>query len=242
MQSSLLDVQVLYEVDSGYDGKDLKKLARGDDGFDYAIKRLIDGPFIPISEWVGYHLWQECGLLVPEFAALHYADGQPPAFGSRIQLTATQIKKDPDKLTIAGFFRPHTQVLSLTYPLDAFFPNRDRHGRNFMERPTLTNQSLLSIDYSQAWLCTGLPTGDTGTLTASQTAAWWKHFKHRMGVPFNWAALEKAVNLPDDWIINVLNRAPGAWLKGVDMASVEAFWKNDRTARMQLAKDWITQQ
>jgi hypothetical protein len=242
MQSSLLDVQVLYEVDSSYDGKDLKKLARGDDGFDYAIKRLSDGPFIPISEWVGYQLWQDCGLLVPEFAALHYIDGQPPAFGSRIQLNATQLKKLPDKITIAGFFRPHLSVLSLTYPLDAFLPNKDRHGRNFLERPTLTDPNLLSIDYSQAWLCTGLPLGDLTSLNLSQTASWWKHFKHRMGVPSNWEALEKAVNLPDDWMMNVLNRAPSAWLKGVDLASIDAFWKSDRPARMQLAKDWITQQ
>lgn len=242
MQSSLLDIQVQFEIDSSYDGKDLKKIARGDDGFDYAIKRLVDGPFIPISEWVGYHLWQECGLLVPEFAVLHYADGQPPAFGSRMQLAATQLKKDHNKLTIAGFFRPHVQALSLTYPLDAFLPNKDRHGRNFMERPTLTDPNLLSIDYSQAWLCTGLPAGDLSKLGGSQTAEWWRHFKHRMGVTSNWAALEKAVNLPDDWIINILNRAPSAWLQGVDTAGIEAFWKNDRTTRMQLAKDWITQQ
>lgn len=242
MQSSLLDVHVLYEVDSAYDGKDLKKLARGDDGFDYAIKRLVDGPFIPISEWVGYHLWQACGLLVPEFAALHYTDGQPPAFGSRIQLTATQIKKDPDKLTIAGFFRPHIPVLALTYPLDAFLPNKDRHGRNFLERPTLTNPNLLSIDYSQAWLCTGLAVGNMSALNASQTASWWMHFKHKMGVPFDWDALEKAANLPNDWIIKVINRAPTAWLQGVDLASIEAFWKNDRATRVQLAKDWIQKQ
>ncbi len=53
MQSSFLDIHVLYEVDSSYYGKDLKKLARGDDGFDYAIKRLSDGPYIPSANgWV----------------------------------------------------------------------------------------------------------------------------------------------------------------------------------------------
>ena len=239
-QTSFLTVQVMYEVDSSrfFDGADLKRVARGDDGNDYAMKRLTDHPLLPISEWLGYRLFRACGLKTPDYAVLYHDDGQPPAFGSRIDLTTRQIAKDPNAFTVAGFFGPHLDELGRIYPMDAFLPNPDRHGRNLLKRVTLTGDELLCFDYSRASLVTGLPFGNTDSMNNSLTAQWWQHFRRNMAVQADHSALNRVQELPNDWIIKTLNEAPDPWLGGVDPVTIDAFWRNNRDHRIDFSKNW----
>lgn len=241
MQTSFLNVHVLHEIVSPFDGaKVLKIVSKCDDGYEYATKRLIDDARIPICEWVGYHLWRACDLLTPEFAILYYADRRPPAFGSRIENPYNGTLKDTGSSSVASFFKPHLSDIAKIYPVDAFLPNIDRHGCNFLLRQTITTTTLLSIDYSHAWVRTGHPFGDTSKLVKSNTHSWWKHFRGRMKVQGDFSALEKIGSLPDDWLTKVITSAPKEWVKGLDIHSIDTFWRNDRASRIQFAKDWIT--
>lgn len=100
MQASFLPVRVLREVDSTFDGADLKRIARGEDGFDYAMKRIQEHPHLPLCEWVSYHLCRAVGIQTPDFAVLDCGDTLPPAFGSRIEYTK-QIDKTPSGFAIS---------------------------------------------------------------------------------------------------------------------------------------------
>lgn len=240
-QNELFDIAIIREMDSTalFDGADLKRIARGDDGRDYACKRIEDGPAIPISEWMGYHLWRACGLLTPDFAILHYKDGSPPAFGSRIELLASQVQKDPSIYTISGFFRPHIKSLSIAYPLDAFYVNPDRHGRNFLERPTLTAPELLCFDFSRAWATNGHPWGDRSQMDASNTKDWWKFFRNSMRISANLDALERASTLDADWFESKLMAAPAQWLSAIHTDKAIEFWHDSRSAQIAFAKAWV---
>lgn len=239
-QPSLLQIHVKHEFDSTalFDGADLKCVVRGDDGRDYAAKRVQDGALIPISEWVGYHLWRACGLLTPDFAVLYYEDDSPPAFGSQIELLGQQIKKDPDTYTIAGFFGPHLPALSLSYPLDAFYINPDRHGRNFIKRPTLTAPELLCFDYSRAWAADRPPCGNEASMHACNSAAWWSFFVQHMHARADTAALEAATQLDAQWLRAVLDKAPQEWRAQFDAPAALNFWHHQRTARAAFARRW----
>ncbi len=239
-QHQLLEVTVLREIDSTalFDGADLKRVARGDDGRDYACKRMQDGPTIPISEWMGHHLWRACGLLTPDFSVLKYRDGSPPAFGSRIELQASQVQHNPAPYTIVGFFRQHLPVISRAYPLDAFYVNPDRHGRNFLERPTLTTPELLCFDFSRAWAASGSPCGNESHMHAGNTKDWWRFFKNTMKAPANFTAVERAAALDVDWFEGTLKAAPPQWLSPIHTEKAIEFWHDSRHARAAFARAW----
>jgi hypothetical protein len=173
-----------------------------------------------------------------EASAKLHDDGQPPAFGSRIDLTTRQIAKDPNAFTVAGFFGPHLDELGRIYPMDAFLPNPDRHGRNMLKRATLTGDELLCFDYSRASLVTGLPFGNTDSMNNSLTAQWWQHFRRNMAVQADHSALNRVQELPNDWIIKTLNEAPDPWLGGVNPVTIDAFWRNNRDHRIDFSKNW----
>lgn len=68
-QLSLLPVNVVHVVPSaavGVDGADLKWIARGDDGYEYAMKTVGESHTLPLSEWVCYAL-RVCEGLRPTF-------------------------------------------------------------------------------------------------------------------------------------------------------------------------------
>lgn len=243
IQSSLLSVTVLRISPSasvGLDGADLKWVAYGDDGNEYAMKTLDDHPLLPLTEWVCYRLWRACGLAVPECAILTSKIGLPPAFGSRLDLTTRQLPKKFDALTIASTFGPHKAALGLLYPLDAFLPNPDRHGRNVLLRPQLMGESLVSIDFSRAWAITGEPFGDPNALTPDcHTTKWWRYLRDNLQVQASFLALDKVANLPDNWMSETLAQTPTSWQAGIDLEAVSNFWKKHRPARTHSARMWL---
>lgn len=237
MQTTFIPVQVLHEFDSHFVGADLKRLAHGNDGNDYAIKRLEDHPLMPLCEWVGYHLSRACNIPTPDFAVLNRND-DTPAFGSRIDPAARQLT-DSGAFTIAGYFAPHTAMLGAIYTLDAFLPNDDRHGRNFMLRPTLQGEHLNAFDFARGWLRTGLPMGDLSCLDNSQTSQWWAHFSKNLKVVTSAKVVDKIASLPDNWLNAVVTESPYQWYSTVDLNALNAAWQTQRITRLSQATTWL---
>lgn len=241
MQMSMFSVNVLHEVDSstlGFDGADLKRIAHCDDGHDYAMKRVEDDPRLPLAEWVSYHLFKACGVLVPDYAVLRR--GQlPPAFGSRLVQGSSQIQTNPDAYSVATYFANHHTELGTIYPLDAFLPNPDRHGRNILKRVGTLGDSLLAIDFSRAWVMNGAPFGDESCMKGSHSETWWGYFHGRLNIKANYSALDKIANqLKDDWLSTVINLAPAEWTASVDVNEINEFWIKQRINRVSFAKSW----
>lgn len=240
-----LPVKVRALVDSsafGFDGCDLKVIARGVDGYDYACKRLTDGSHLPIAEWVGYHLWNACGLHTPEFAVLHLDNPESldpePAFGSRIEVAALQVDSKSPPWEAAQFFAKHKDHIQRNYPLDAFFSNYDRHGRNFIVRKNLGTGQLLSMDFSRSWLCNGLPFGDVHHMERGNSRPWWNFFKKSLSCTADDTALKKLLALPDEWLEKTLASAPNAWISQTDADNACRFWQNGRDGRALFALNW----
>jgi hypothetical protein len=242
MQNSLIPIKILHEVDAsseGFDGVDLKRLAKCDDGNTYAIKRVEDHPLMPICEWVGHHFCRACGVLTPDFAILHAADNSTvKSFGSRISSFA-QIEHDPVALRISSFFHGHYEALSRVYSIDAFLVNPDRHGRNLFVRSDSGGTALLAFDYSSGWLRTGEPFGNQERMRDSHTFKWWRTFK-RLGAGVDKAALDKIASLNANWLEQVLNSSPTDWRNQFNEADVLQFWSTSRRARLEWAELWLT--
>lgn len=243
-QASLFPVNVIYTLPSsaaGLDGADLKWLARGDDGHDYAMKTMDDHPALPLTEWVCYQLWRACGLPVPDCAALYQAD-KLPAFGSRFELNSAQLTST-SPLTIASFFGPHLPAIAALYPLDAFITNNDRHGRNMLVRQGLVADALVSIDFSRAAMVAGKPFGKQALLKRPDcnTTQWWRYFRDRLKVQADMRALDAAGKLPGHWLADTINQAPEPWRQGIDLQAICSFWEKRRTARAKFARMWLCQ-
>lgn len=242
-QTSLLPVRIIDEVDAGslgFDGEDLKRVARCDDGHSYAMKRVQDGPLIPLSEWVGYHLCRKCSVLTPDFAVLNDPDGGAPSFGSRIA-SYLQIEHDPGSFRVSSFFNGHHAALSAIYSLDAIVINPDRHGRNvFVEQGRGKQPSRVrAFDFSRAWLVTGAPFGNTESMRDSATQKWWRTL-HRLGCRPSQEALSLLQNTDAPWLRGVIESAPETWRASVDVDATVTFWERQRLTRIDWAQRWLT--
>lgn len=243
MQGSLVPITITSLIDAklaGFDGADLKVIAHCDDGNDYAVKRIQDGALVPLAEWVGHSLWHDCGLPTPDFAILGDLGG-PPAFGSRLELHGRQVKKNDTSYAVSNYFAPHADTLSRCFPLDAWFANPDRHGRNFLERPSITGALLLCIDWSRAWVTSAEPWGDGAHEAAScNTAKWWTFLRTVRRLTADFAAVDRAVALPDDWMTRTLDAAPAEWKAPVDAQRIIDFWRTRRDDLRASARSWVS--
>lgn len=243
MQTTLLTTKVLHEIDTsilGVDGKDLKVIGKADDGHDYAMKRVEDDPNLPITEWVAYCLYKKCGILVPDFAVLDRGS-RSPAFGSRWILEASQIDQGPlSTYSITNFFSDVKVQISTIYPLDAFFSNPDRHGRNLLKKTQLTSTNLYTIDFSRSWVLNGFPFGDVNSLVNSRTKEWWNFFRDNMKIAPDFFNLEKIINeFDNDWMKKTIIETPEEWRRLINIDQIDEYWVKERSARVEFAKSWV---
>lgn len=242
IQSSLLPVIVTAELDAqeqGFDGADLKRIARCDDGHSYAMKRVEDGALIPLAEWVLHHLCRQCAIRTPDFTILHRGKTLAPAFGSRIA-TYAQIEEDPSSYRVATFFAGHQDSLSSAYTLAAVAIDPDRHGRNFFIDPGRGNRTLRMFDFSRAWLTSGLPFGNTERLRTSRTEHWWRKVFQRMGCKADEKTLSSLQATDAPWLHDVIQSAPQEWRITVDVDATATYWERQRASRIDWARRWLT--
>lgn len=230
MQTSLVPIRIIQQAPSNLQTADLKTIGLGDDGFEYALKRLEDHPLLPISEWMGYQLSRAVGLFTPDFAPV-WIDDDTPAFGSRWEQTA-QMGVPPHPIEVAKYFGGSMRMLTeAVFGVDAFLPNEDRHARNFMWRITSTSTVPLAFDFSRAWLVTGLPFGAHPLHRNSSTLKMWAYLKAQFGYQLPVQIFQKINSLPDDWLQRVLDAAPLHWLAGFDPKPTIEFWVQHRQQR-----------
>jgi len=230
VQTSLVPIRIIQQLPSSHATADLKAIGLGDDGFEYALKRIEDHPLLPISEWMGYQLSRAIGLFTPDFAPV-WLDEQTPAFGSRWEQTA-QIGVPLNPMEIAHFFGGGMRGLTEPiFAVDAFLPNEDRHGRSFMWRSASNGPMPLAFDFSRAWLVTGLPFGAHPMPLDCQTHNWWRYFKGQFAYQAPAQAMQKIADLPDDWLQRVLAAAPAQWIAGFDVQPTIDFWVQHRRQR-----------
>lgn len=234
MQNSLIPIKILQQIPPNTESADLKFIGLADDGHLYALKCLAEHRFLPISEWVGYHLCRAIGLATPDFAVV-LLDDETPAFGSRferVQQLGVPINPIQRAHFLGSGMRTATEPI---FAVDAFLPNNDRHFLNFMWRESAIGVVPLAFDFSRAWLISGTPFGLFPLNKTDNTILVWEYLKGTFSysVPVN--AMNKISALPDDWLEAVIKSAPSQWIADFDIKPTIDFWRLQRKARCENA-------
>jgi hypothetical protein len=233
-QNSLIPIKILQQTPANMGTADLKFIGVADDSHQYALKCMSEDRFLPITEWVSYHLCRAIGLPTPDFAVV-WLDEETPAFGSRLE-QVQQLGLPPNLIQIAQYLGPNMR--SATEPIfaiDAFLPNEDRHARNFMWRTSAFGVVPLAFDFSRAWLIGGLPFGEFPLNTSHATIQMWSYLKSAFAYTAPVAAMNKIGALPDDWLETVIKLAPAQWIADFDIKPTMDFWRLQRKVRCENA-------
>ncbi|MBL0253197.1 MAG: hypothetical protein IPQ12_11905 [Polaromonas sp.] len=233
-QNSLIPIKILQQTPANLETADLKFIGVADDSHQYALKCMSEHRFLPITEWVGYHLCRSIGLATPDFAVV-WLDDDTPAFGSRLE-EVQQLGMPPNPMQIVQYLGPNMRsVTEPIFAIDAFLPNEDRHARNFMWRTSAVGVIPLAFDYSRAWLIGGVPFGEFPLNANHATIQMWSYLKSAFSYAAPIAAMHKISALPDDWLESVIKLAPAQWIADFDISPTMEFWRFQRKARCESA-------
>ncbi|KAF3999189.1 hypothetical protein [Glaciimonas immobilis] len=160
-QQPLFEIEVKQLIPNGMGSADLRYIAIGADGHEYAAKESsIANPSLPAAEYLGYCFSARCQIAVPATATLVMQDGTF-ALGSRFEGGVggfSALMPIDQSAALAAC----AAELSALLTLDIFLANDDRHGGNFLSRRlSLTGKwSMIAIDFSRAMWMGGFPKTD----------------------------------------------------------------------------------
>lgn len=236
-QMSLLPVVLVDEQPADKDkSKDLLWIGFDEQERRYALKTVEPThPYLPLTEWLCYHLCGLAGILTPDFAVVRRLDGTE-AFGSRWEESAKEFS--PGKVSDAQFTawlaRSRSDV-SAMFALDAFMPNLDRHFGNMLFKQAGERMRALAFDWSRTRLFEPWPWP-----TDCQSAAAWKWLS-AITPPLAdmaevTARMQRIQSITGTQVEAILQAAPELWRDNFDCAAAAQWWQAHKTAR---AKDTI---
>lgn len=154
--SPLFPVEIAYKIPNPFPTADLKEVAVGVDGCEYAVKSVNDHAFLPASEWFCYHLAGRVQLASPAFAML--IDNGVEAFGSRFEGGISQWSKvaPVDQMSLLSTCG---KDMSRIVALDLMIGNDDRHLNNFLFRDQQLGggKTVFAMDFSRSLFIRGWP-------------------------------------------------------------------------------------
>lgn len=220
-------VHIAREIPNPFPTADLKVVAVGQDGCEYALKRLLDHPDLPASEWFCYHLGYKIQLALPPFAEM--TDGTTQSFGSRFEGGVKQwADYSPTEqyplLNLCG------KEMSRILALDMFVGNDDRHLNNFLFR----NQKIagativFAMDFSRGLFVQGWPrdfcpmrsdTNSMMTLALLKSLGIWGQAAAKLTL----ASIQSVSALEiEAWLLEM----PVSWVQRSRIAEVKAWWSS----------------
>lgn len=154
--SPLFPVEIAYKIPNPFPTADLKEVAVGVDGCEYAVKSMNEHALLPASEWFCYHLAGRVQLASPAFTTL--IDNGVEAFGSRFEGGTAQWAKvapvdQSNLLSTCG------KEMSRIIAMDLMIGNDDRHLNNFLFRDQQLGRgkTVFAMDFSRSLFIRGWP-------------------------------------------------------------------------------------
>lgn len=227
-QNNLFMVKIVREKQNTTGSLGLKYFGQGDDGHEYALKTLAEGPLLPATEWVCYCMCRAVGIPTPDFLAVERLDGSV-AFGSRLE-TVEQLKSQ-SPTEIVKLFSKSIVEQSQIYGFDAFLGNQDRHLGNFLFRPRQSGFLPLAFDFDQAWINLQQPFGAIPWPVNSRSKMSLNYLKS-LGYFDDPAAVQVGralVDLPDNAMSLALGQCHGSWTAQLNFVATLNVW-NQRKA------------
>lgn len=232
-QTSLFAVKLSHEEPFSGGTKDLRLIGYTETMAKYAVKREIDGPLLPLAEWIGHHLSRECGINTPEFDIVECLDGQL-AFGSRWESTATQCSHEVAKRmsTIAL----HSEAISKILGLDFFLPNPDRHTGNFLFVERGPTAICLSMDFSLSSVRDGTPFGRHPMNPGRNTSVLLELILKKTLNKFSKSKFNESIDalkaLDTTDMESILAGAPDLWFTSLGRNDILRWWDANKGARL----------
>lgn len=202
----------------------------------YLCKGVGKSAHLPATEWICSHLAVACGLPVPLFGVVEL-EGQLGTyyFGSQWQGGAV----DP----VVGFYQvSNSKIFGDVLAADLFMHNVDRHIGNYLYLYLAGEVVARVIDFSRAWLFNGWPLPPLPLPAACHTMTcvptWRGQYAASYVKPV--AMLDSIAALPDEWMAQILNNMPSAWLSKDARIELRQWWVgNGRRTRVESAKSFL---
>lgn len=207
-------------------GADLACSGIGQDGMTWIVKLRSPQPCLPITEWLGYHIYEACGFPVPYYGILEMPDGDT-AFGSRLEGGVETIQGRSGSDLVADL-SSCADTLSGILALDLWYGNEDRHFNNFVwRRNELQQTTPMVIDFSRAFLVRGWPLQDlrqvpcnTNTLISSlRSSGLWRPQAASL-------ALARVASITQTSCNSWLDDSPGDWLDEQQRIALTTWWNS----------------
>jgi hypothetical protein len=187
-------------------------------------------PYLAASEWICGHLARGCGLSVPNFAAVKVEGRNDYLFGSEWVEGAMSYAVALPSVTNVDIF---SQGVAIDYGVG----NPDRHLENYLyvEKDGAVRAEL--IDFSRGFLVAGWPLPDLPMdemdATIEAIGLWKAH--HPFMIEEANAIISRWINLPHDFLDDVLESAAPGWLDDTMKFKLLVWWKSQ--LRIQRAHD-----
>ena len=237
MTNQLFPIKVKTTAPSPFgNSADLKVVAIGEDGLDYAVKTGSTAA----SELLCYKIYQACGIGLPQYAILEMPDSSF-AFGSCVVsgVNDFSVCQPIEKIE---WFKACALIISSICSLDFLMANNDRHEGNFLFIYGLNKRkTCLAIDFSRAFLYHPWPLPNIWS-DANNTTTMVKGLKN-MHVWDSNAALQSLLSASaiksitwDSWVDDL----PNEWLTSDIKTNIKDWWvKGEFQKRLQECMDEV---
>lgn len=218
-------VEVAYTIPNPYPSADLREVAIGTDGCEYALKGQADHSSLPATEWFCYHLASKMQLAVPQFVILQ--QGTLESFGSRFEGGVKQWSQIPppeQKALLSTAARDISRIIAM----DLFVGNDDRHLNNFLFRNRQVDGGLVvfTMDYSRSLFIRGWPK-DAFPLPPGTKTMMVMNLLKQLSV---WdgasatLALATIQSVSSVEAVSWLKAMPNPWMSGINLTQIGAWW------------------
>jgi len=208
---------------------------RCDDGSDYAIKRQFPFPLTPHNEWFCTHVGEKAGLASPPCRIVD-VNGEM-CFGSRWETGNEHVDWWVRARAGEIDFNHLAPTISRIFAFDLFVHNTDRHMTNYIVREQRLGHSVLSYDYSEAWLHHGWPIPDLPMPPDCNTIKNMRYLRQTFGDFIQKLDVEAILNgvraINDLQIVKLIGDHPPAWLPSEKKIQIVRWWNGpEMSARL----------
>ncbi|WP_343734575.1 hypothetical protein [Acidovorax sp.] len=220
--------------------KDLLWIGLDEQDRRYALKTVEPGhKYLPLTEWLCYHLCGLAGILTPDFAIVQRLDGSE-AFGSRWEETAKQFS--PGKVSDAefiGWLNRSRADISAMFALDAFMPNDDRHLGNILFTQAGGRMRALAFDWSRTRLFAPWPW--SADCNSAQVWQWLTGPTPPLVNPKETQdRMDRIQAITGQQVEAILEAAPELWRDNFDCAAAGRWWQSESSKRAEQAIKLLT--
>ena len=209
---------------------DLRLVCRCDDGSDYAVKDQLRNPHLPHQEWLCTQLGELVGIASPHIRVVKLAADE--CFGSRwergMETQDWWIRAHNGDID----FQLIAPTISRIFAYDLFVHNVDRHLTNYIVRRQYSGHSVLSFDYSQAWLFSGFPLPPLPLHSQTKTIQAMRAMRHLFGDFIHQNEVKSICNklrqIKTETIERIISEHPNNWLTETQKCEIFNWWKSDR--------------